>query len=324
MQVDNAAVAEGVGLRGGRDREELFDIAHAAVAHRPQRAACKGMFEHRAGLPLRHRLARVEQHRVGRSLPGIGEELRAIESQRILRMRRIQRVDGEHRLARAHGHAQFPVQPGALRGGMRARAIGGEMLRARQPTDAIVAAARLQRHAPGGRLAERGGRRDVARAIGIVGEHLHHAPRRVAVQHRERPAQHFDAPREGQWHLRHLALPVRHRRRHAIQVQPHAADPEAGPRAEPPDRDLFVLRRIAAIAREDTGEGRQAFGERGAQAVVAPVAALDDAYRRGDVARPLRRARARDLDAIQRDGRGHVRGLRERQPRAGRHDHTDP
>ena len=65
-----------------------------------------------------------------------------------------------------------------------------------------------------------------------LGEHCHHATRAVAVEHRERPAQHLDALRAGQIKVRHLALAVGHGGGDAVGVEPQATHTKGRARAE--------------------------------------------------------------------------------------------
>lgn len=61
--------------------------------------------------------------------------------------------------------------------------------------------------------------------------------------------------------MRELALPVRHRRRHPIGIQPHAAHAEGGTRAKAAHRQLGVLCIVLAIAGQQARHGSEALGQ---------------------------------------------------------------
>src|SRR3546814_14897982 len=74
------------------------------------------------------------------------------------------------------------------------------------------------------------------------------------------PAQDFHPSGRFEHEVRHLALAVGHGRRDAVAVQAHAADAEAGARAEATDRHLKALSRVLAVAREHARHAIQRIG----------------------------------------------------------------
>ena len=83
---------------------------------------------------------------------------------------------------------------------------------------------------------------DLIARLRILREYRDDAAGGIAVQRRERAAQHLDVIRGAQIELRELALAVRHRARNPVRIQPHAAHSEARARAEAADRQLQILR----------------------------------------------------------------------------------
>src|ERR1019366_5537231 len=72
-----------------------------------------------------------------------------------------------------------------------------------------------------------------------------------------------------------LTLPVGEGGRDAVDVHAHAAQAEAGARAEATHRDLHVLGVVLAVAREQAWHGAQALGDVDLRAVVAHRVAVD-------------------------------------------------
>ena len=101
--------------------------------------------------------------------------------------------------------------------------------------------------------------RERGRAASLFAEHLDHAARRVAVERRERAAQHLDAIGRAELDVGDLALAVGQGRRDAVDIQAHAADAEGRARAEAADRELHVLGVVLPVARQQAGHAAQAF-----------------------------------------------------------------
>ena len=96
------------------------------------------------------------------------------------------------------------------------------------------------------------------RRVGAVfGEDRDHAPRRIAVQRRERSAQHFDTLRRGNAEASRLPLSVGHGGRDAVLIEPDAANAEVGARAKATHRHLQILRVVPPIGDDNTGDPRE-------------------------------------------------------------------
>ena len=96
---------------------------------------------------------------------------------------------------------------------------------------------------------------------GIGREQRDHAARRVAVERRERTAQHLDAFDRIEQEMRHLALPVGHRGRNAVAVDAQSAHAEARAAALPSNRNLQILGLILAIPHQHSRHAFQRFAE---------------------------------------------------------------
>jgi hypothetical protein len=297
VQVDHAAATERVGLRRHRHGEELHDAAFTGMQLHSQ-AAGRGsvVLPNQPELLVAYRLARVEQQCGGRGLARIRVHLRLGESERVLRLRRIEPVRHEHEAIARAGRILQPRIEGLARGrAVLAPAAGAEVrvvehvvecsLRA-APVEGFalaVVAARNQPEAP-------------ARRVGAVGgEHLDDAAGGVAVERGEGPAQHLDACGGCEVEVRHLSLSVGHGRRDAVEEQADAADAESGARAEAADRHLQVLRVVLPLAREQAGHLLQFFRQVHAESRSCQRFAPDHRHRRRHFARGFWHARCSHL-----------------------------
>src|SRR5690606_16099379 len=132
----------------------------------------------------------------------------------------------------AQVEAELEVGHVAARGAVLAPATGIETRDREVVAEALTAAQQLRGGGPGVVGAVRGTRLPRIAGLSVRAPDLHHPARRVAVQGRERPAQHFDAVAAGQAEVRDLALAIRHRGGDAIGVQAQAAHAEGRARAE--------------------------------------------------------------------------------------------
>ncbi|MCW0415218.1 hypothetical protein NB689_000972 [Xanthomonas sacchari] len=273
VQVDHAAGIERVALRAHRDREVLGDVAAPGVAHQPPGLLVHLLGEDRAGLHLAGGLAGVELAGGGSGLARVGGDLGAAQAQRILRIGRLQRV--EQQVQAPPGRqvdADLGVEGGALGAAVVAVAVGAEMGGRQVVVDVPLLAQRLRAEGSGAVAADRTAQPPRIVRLAVGAPQLHHAAGRVAVQRRERPAQHLDALAAEQVEVGQLALAIRHRRRDAVQQQANAAYAERRARAEAADRQLGVLRIVLAIAREQAGHPDQRLGRLYAEAVAVAQA----------------------------------------------------
>jgi hypothetical protein len=142
---------------------------------------------------------------------------------------------------------------------MAAEAVGVEAFGI-EPVAAIAAGApwpaRAERQVA--RAAARArGQCDLRRRRRRLAPEAQDAARGIAVQRGERPAQHFNAAERRPRHVRQLSLPVRHRRRDAVDVDAQPAHAEGRAGADPAHGQLQVLRQVLAIARVDAGDAPQ-------------------------------------------------------------------
>ena len=79
--------------------------------------------------------------------------------------------------------------------------------------------------------------------------------------------------------MRHLSLPVRHRRRDAVGIQANAAHAERCSRAEAADRELHILCEVLAIPRTHPSDPTEVL--RQSQVESAPFFDLDGGDRSG-------------------------------------------
>ena len=259
-QRDHAAGVEGAGLRRHGDRLELRRAAVAGVdeqAQRILRARCAGR---RSLRPASGRRSSCVSKRQRRRVDAarVGLELGPRQAERVLRARQVEAVDDDReRAAEVVGELQLGVADRALGGAVVAVAVGAKVARRDDVAQARRRAARLRAEphdavaAAGDAEVERRPRRRV------FGEDLDHAARGVAVERRERPAQHLDAIGRAEVDVRELALAVGERRRDAVDVEAHAADAEGRARAEAAHRDLDVLRVVLPVACEQARHARR-------------------------------------------------------------------
>jgi hypothetical protein len=235
----------------------------ARVDHRPQRiGVVRAQLVDQATLRLRQRLARVELR--GRRIDAarVGLQLGAGQAQRILRRRQFDAVADEGELGCVvQPQAQLQVLDVAPRRAVRAPAVGLEVRDAGQVVQRALRPGQLRVVAllPVAAAARAHG--EPGRTGPVLGEHLDHPARGIAVQRRERAAQHLDRGGGAEVDVGDLALPVGHRRGDAVHVQPHAADAEGRARAEAAHGDLHVLRVVLPVAREQARHAAQGFGQ---------------------------------------------------------------
>lgn len=265
IQIHDPARMQRTVLRRGRDRQELQHLARAAVAGQVQAVAFADVLpQDQPALLLPNRFAGVEGDGVGHGLTRVFDDLVPPKAERIEGARHVDRIGDQRELTAA---AEVPVQsqvaavtpspavvPVAIGGKARQRQVVAHRARLSQPQHAGAPEA-FTAAAPGGAPA--------CRAFALPAVKCDHAAGGVAVQRRERAAQHLDAFGCVQIEMRHLAGTIRHRGRDAIGIKPQPANAEAGARAETPDRNLFVLRVVLAVAHVDPGNAAQHIGQRG-------------------------------------------------------------
>ena len=185
-------------------------------------------------------------------------QLRLGEAERILHERHFDGVgdDGDRRRA-AHRKLELAVEDVALRVAVIPVSVGLKVRRVQHVVDdAVVArglegvALRVERSVLGGAV------HPIARCR-VLREDGDHAARGIAVQGRERPAQHLDPVGGSEIELRELALAVGHRARNSVGVQAHAPHAEARACAEAAHRHLQVLRVVLAAFGGHAGHRHQ-------------------------------------------------------------------
>ena len=311
-QRDHAAGVARIGLRCDRDRLELLGVAVPAVDQQAKRVdGVDAALVDQPALRLRHGLAGVEGERARIDAARIGIELCARQAERILCQRQCDVVRDqrdEARVVRAPG--QLQVADAALGGAVIAAAIGREAARAGVVAERALRAAQRAAEAQGAVAAAGQAEAQGGWPAAFFGEDLQHTARGVAVERRERPAQHLDAIRRGEVDVRDLALAIGQRGRDAIDEHPHAADAETRARAKAADRDLHVLRVVLPIARQQAGHPAQAFGQVDLRARIAQRVAFEAVDRGGHIER-------RRIDAGGGDHHRRKRGVGRLRPRAG-------
>lgn len=213
----------------------------------------------RAQLVLADRLARVVLGRDRRCLARIVPGLRARQAQRILRIGGIEMVEQQVQRAGTRAEPQLGVQRFPPRRAVVAVALRIQHGRRHAVAHHITGTTQARADHAAVVAGHAGLHARFVSLVGDVAPHLDHAAGGVAMQRRERTAQHFDPVRREHGDVRDLALPVRHRRRHAIGVQPQPAHTEGGTRAEAADRQLRVLREVLPFARQHAGNSVQHF-----------------------------------------------------------------
>ncbi len=252
-----------VALGRHRNRLELLGVALAAVDQQAQRVrGVEVALVDRAELRLVDGLSGIEG--LGRRVDAarVGLHLGPRQPERVLRLRQVEAVDDDRQLARAIGQpGELGVAELALGFAVVAVAVGLEHARADDVAEAAVGAARLGGDAAGVEAAQAAAGRERGRAAPLFAEHLDHAARRVAVERRERAAQHLDAIGRAELDVGDLALAVGQGRGDAVDIEAHAADAEGRARAEAADRELHVLGVVLPVARHQAGHAAQAFRE---------------------------------------------------------------
>ena len=205
-------------------------------------------------------LARVEERGLGRGLVGVGLELLARQAQRVL-CRLVQCIEHHHYAVGGILVTQAHVAQRALCRAVRAKAVDLESGERGAQAEAVVewridAQAQLGQAGAAGIHTQRDGALHGRRA-----EQRDDAARAVAVQRRERAAQHFHALRAGEVEVRDLALAVGTGGGNAVGVQAHAAHAEAGARAEAARADLQVLCIVVAQVHHQARHARHGFGQ---------------------------------------------------------------
>ena len=144
-----------------------------------------------------------------------------------------------------------------------------EATRRERVVDRPRVSARHRADAPGVEASQSEARLELGRAGWPLGEYVDHSSGGIAVEHREGSAQDLDAPGGPEVDVRDLRLPVRQRRRDAVDDHPQPAHAEGRAGAEAADRDLQVLRVVLPVVGHDTGQCGQGFGEVHLQLAVA-------------------------------------------------------
>ncbi len=263
VQINHAAAVERIALRAHGKRQELLDVAAPGVGGGAQAvSAGQRLIQHQSELILAHRFAGVELVRGGDRLRGIGVPLRPGQAQRILRARRVEMV--EHQIQRALAceiDTELAVERRPPCRAVIAIAIGIE----HTGREVVVHPAPRARPAcaqrAGGVTAGRGLHALFARCLAARAGQLHDAARGIAVQRRERTAQHFHPLGAHQVEMRQLALSVRQRGGNAIRIQPHAAHAEGRACAEAADRQLGVLCVVLPVARQQARYAAEPLGQ---------------------------------------------------------------
>ncbi len=257
IEIDNAAGMRRLVL-GGIDRngEELLHLALTEVEHGLGAAFPEALLVRAAELVLRDGLLGVELDCLRRRLAWVLLELRARQAQRVLRVGLAQAV-------RHHGEIavfQLAVEMIARRRAVLAIAVGLEAREVADRVDGAKLPADLERAAPGAvAAAEQVDFRH--RRVGSIHRVDHDdAARRIAIERRERPAQHLDALCGAERERRRLPLPVGHRRRDAVRDQSYSPHAEGRARAEAARLDLQVLRIVLAVLHRDARHAPQALG----------------------------------------------------------------
>jgi len=131
-------------------------------------------------------------------------------------------------------------------------------------------------------------------------EQRDHAARGVAVQRRERPAQHLDPLGPGEVEMRDLALAIGHGGGDAVRVQAQAAHAETGTGAEAAGADLQVLRVVVAVGHHQPRHAGQGLGQIDHRSAVAQRLGADRGDGIGHLGQLARAGRAGDDDRFQR------------------------
>jgi len=127
-----------------------------------------------------------------------------------------------------------------------------------------------------------------------------HAPGRIAIQRRKRPAHDFHPLGGSEREMRHLPLPVGHGRGHAIGIQAQPAHAEGRTRAKAANRQLRILGQILPFAREQPRHLGEHFRDAGIGAV-QPVTKRCHTDRSGDIkCLHALQARGLHLDLVER------------------------
>jgi hypothetical protein len=295
---DHAARMQRARLRRERDRLELLGVAMPAVEEGADRLrVVEASFVDDADLRLVDGLARVEGECRRIDAARVGFELRARQAERVLRFRQRDAVDDQRQLARfIRVPGELGIAEAAVGLAVVAVAVGREPARADQVTQRSARAAGLDAEAHGvvASAGQTGGQ--ARRRHAFFGEDLDHTARRVAVQRRERSAQHFDAFRGTEIDVRELTLTIRQRGRDAVDVEANAPDAEGRSCAEAAHRDLDVLGVVLTVARQQARHSAEALGQIDLQPGVADAGAVDPVDRRRHVERQHVGARRGDDD----------------------------
>jgi hypothetical protein len=252
-----------------------------------------------AGLGLTHGLAGVEGQRRRCGLARVGIELRLGQPQRVLCVQvLVAELPDDLVMLAAPAQAQVGQQP--LGAALRPQAIGVEVGDAaahletvaqwrlqRQPLLAQAVAAPVHPHF----RCARGDRRRIQG---------HDAARAVAVQRRERPAQHLDALGTGQVEMRDLTLPIGHRGGNAIRIEPQPAHAEGGPGPEAARAELQVLRIVLPLVGHQPGHAHQRLGQVHHRTGFAQRLLVDHGGGKGRVTEAAGRTAAGDDDRVER------------------------
>src|SRR5690606_18748798 len=263
--------------RGARIREVLHQIAVAVIAHDTQPIVfAERTLVRRAARHVTNGLAGIERDRVRRDLPRILLQLLACQTDRILRVRLIEHIHDRGERGNFVGReSHTEIRNIALRCTVISVPVGLEPRKIAAEINATEPHTELRSVASETVLAGRRRQLEARFLDPIPRDDLNDAAGRVAVQRRERPAQHLDALSAVQVEQSRLALPVRHRQRNAVLDQTDAAHAERSARAESARRDLQVLSVVLAVLHDDAWHASKTLRQVYAQLVLSKDLAVD-------------------------------------------------
>ena len=194
IKINHAAGESSRRLRSHRDRLKLPHRALAGVRHQFHRLlGIELVIDAHTALRLLNVFARVELQRQRIDLSRVGVELRLGQAQRILRTGQIDVIAKHgHRGCLTQAHVKLGICAEPNRGAVRSRPVGLKTIHLRDIAHSALTAISLKPDAQ--RIVRTGnnGRSHRRRRHAGLSEYLNHPTGRVAVQRRERPAQHLD------------------------------------------------------------------------------------------------------------------------------------
>jgi hypothetical protein len=232
------------------------------------RASAPAVFPQAAELGLADRLAGVVLQCLRRGLAGVGVELLACQAERVVGALGLV-ADGELQAVLLALPAQAHAGQAAVRLALRPEAVD---VHARQVDRQVDAVAQRCRQADAQLAQAEAARVQPDLDAGLahrLREQRDDAARGIAIQRRERAAQHLDAVGAGEVEVADLALTVGHRRRDAVGVQAQAAHAEAA-RA-----DLQVLGVVVAVGDDQARHARHRLRQVDHRAAVTQRRRLD-------------------------------------------------